>query len=116
MKVMIDVISLCESAAHLVGATPQIFKKRRSKGQLTSANKIKSIVDAIMADPKKFTNFSMETLLALSGMSQAEVREAVRLAVKTLGMVKYKTKIQSLVFEIDDERVLRGELSTKLIT
>ena len=109
MKVMLDVFSLCESAADLVGSTVDVFKKRRSKGHFKTLAKSNSIVDAIMAQPKKFFNLSMETLLNLSGLNRNEFRNQLLVAVKDLGRPKYKNKIQFLVFESDDERVLRGK-------
>ena len=109
MKVMLDVFSLCESAADLVGPTLEVFKRRRQKGHFKSLAKTKSIVDAIMANPKKFLNLSMENLLTLSGLDQNAFRNRLLVAVKDLGRPFYKNKIQFLVFESDDERVLRGE-------
>ena len=109
MKVMLDVFSLCESAADLVGPTLEIFKERRRKGHFKSLAKANSIVDAIMAKPKKFLNLSIENLLILSGLDQNEFRNQVLVAVKVLGKPKYKNMIQVLIFDSDDERVLRGD-------
>ena len=109
MKVMLDVFSLCESAADLVGSTLEIFKNRRSKGHFANKVKVNKIVDAIMAKPKKFLHLSMEVLLNLSGMSQGELRNKIVVAVTILGSKKYKTMLQYVVFETDDERALRGD-------
>ena len=109
MKVSLDVFSLCESAADLVGSTLEIFKKRRSKGHFANKVKVNKIVDAIMAKPKKFLHLSMEVLLNLSGMSQGELRNKIVVAVTILGSKKYKTMLQYVVFETDDERALRGD-------
>lgn len=111
MKVMIDIFALCESAAELVGPSVEIFKNRRSRGNFTNTRKLNSIVDAIMAKPKKFLNLSMENLLVLSGFKKTELRKRIFLAVKDLGKPKYKTMIQAMVFETDDERILRGNYS-----
>ena len=72
MKVMIDVFSLCEFAADLVGPTLEIFKNRRVKGHFVKAAKLNAIVNAIMAKPKKFLNLSMENLLILSRKMQTQ--------------------------------------------
>ena len=108
MKVMLDAISLCESAADHVGPTLEKFKQRRQKGHFKSATKLNSIVDTIMAKPKKFLNLSMENLQSLSGLNQNELRHELFVAVRDLGKPRYKNRIQVLVFETDDERVLRG--------
>ena len=108
MKVMIDVFSLCESAADLVGPTLEIFKQRRRKGNFVKATKLNSIVDAIMAKPKKFLNLSMENLLILSGMEEKELRHRISLAVKNLGRQQSKNALQAMIFESDDEREFRG--------
>ena len=108
MKVMLDVFSLCESAADIVGPTMEVFKKRRSKGNFVKATKLNAIVDAIMAKPKKFLNLSMENLLILSGMEKKQLREKIYLAVKNLGRPQSKSVIQATIFESDDERELRG--------
>ena len=109
MKIMLDAFSLCESAADHVGSTLDIFKQRRSRGNFVKASKVNSIVDVIMAKPKKFLNLSMENLLNLSGLSQNEFRVRVFNAMRDLGRPKYKNKIQVNVFETDDDRVLRGD-------
>ena len=108
MKVMLDVFSLCESAADLVGPSLEIFKKRRSKGNFVKTTKLNSIVDAIMAKPKKFLNLSMENLLILSGMDKKQLRGRIFLAIKDLGKPQCKKSIQVTIFETDDERELRG--------
>ena len=51
----------------------------------------------------------MEVLLNLSGMSQGELRNKIVVAVTIFGSKKYKTMIQYVVFETDDERALRGD-------
>ena len=61
-----------------------------------------------MAEPKKFFNLSLETLLNLSGMTQSQFRDKVALAVQNLTSKKYKNRVQSTVFEVNDERILRG--------
>ena len=106
---MLDVFALCESASDLVNATCfEKFQKNRTKGQLDKKSKKSKITDAIMAEPKKFFNLSMETLLNLTGSSRAEFRRQVALAVQHLTAKKGKKQIQSTVFEINDERILRG--------
>ena len=108
MKVTLDAFSLCESAAELVGSSLEVFKKRRSKGHFATRGKVNSIVDAIMAKPKKFLHLSMEILLNLSGLTELDFRRQLITAVTLLGSQKYKTSIQVTVFESDDERILRG--------
>ena len=108
MKVMLDAYSLCESAADLVGPTLEIFKERRRKKNFVKTTKLNSIVDAIMAKPKKFLNLSMENLLILSGMEGKELRHRISLAVKNLGRQQSKNALKAMIFESDDERELRG--------
>ena len=112
MKVFLDVFSLLESASGLVNSTTLAeFKRNRDLGNLESKPKRSKITNAIVADPKKFFNLSMDTLLVLSGLTRTQFRGKVALAVQNLTAKKYKNKIQCSVFECDDERVLRGDFS-----
>ena len=108
MKVMLDVFSLCESAADLVGPTLEIFKKQRTKKNFGPV-KIQSVVEAIMTKPKNFLHLSMDNLLGLTGFSREELRRHVKIAVTNLMKSKAKNMVQVTVFETEDERVLRGE-------
>ena len=115
MRVALDAFALCEAAADLVGATLEKFKENRRKKNLTSRAKVNSIVDAIMAKPKKFLHLSMEVLLALSDLNQTEFRNLLVTAVTKLGNPKYKTMVQVTVFESCDERVLRGNNKVNIL-
>ena len=109
MKVMLDVFALCESASDLVNATClEKYQKNRNQGHLDTSSKKSKIINAIMAQPKKFFNLSMEMLLNLSGLTKVQLRNKIALAVGTLTKKRNKNVLQSLVFEINDERILRG--------
>ena len=108
MKVLLDVYSLCESAADLVGPTLEIFKKQRTKKNFGPV-KIQSVVEAIMTKPKNFLHLSMDNLLGLTGFSREELRRLVKIAVTSLMKSKSKNIVQVTVFETGDERVLRGD-------
>ena len=111
---MLDIFSLVESSQN-VADTVEKFLLDRQKGNFErSPVKRKKIVNEIMADPKKFFNFSMETMLSLSKLSAPELREKIRLAVKNLTTKNYREIVQNLVFEIEDERILRGDFLAKI--
>ena len=105
---MLDVLSLVESSNN-VGNTMEKFLLARQRGDLEkSSTKKRKILEEIMTKPKNFFNLSMETLLNLSGLSKAELKEKIRLALKNLLSKACQNLIQNLVFETDDERILRG--------
>ena len=109
MKVLLDVFALCESASDLINATClEKFLNNRSRGDLDKKTKKSKITEAIMAQPKKFFNLSLERLLNLSGLTKHQLRDKIALAVQNLTAKRNKKHIQSLVFEINDERILRG--------
>ena len=109
MKVMLDIFSLVESSQN-VADTVEKFLLDREKGNFERTSlKRKKILNEIISDPKKFFNFSMETMLSLSKLSAPELRERIRLALKNLTSKSCKELVQNLVFEIEDERILRGD-------
>ena len=106
MKVMLDVFALCETVSSVVGSLEK-FLKDRERGNFTSTKK-KNIVDGIMARPKKCFNLTLEMLLNLSEMKKSDLRRRISAAVETLTKSQKKNTSQVTVFEVDDERTLRG--------
>ena len=105
MKVMLDVFSLCETVSSVVGSLEKFLNDRKKGKKSFPSTKKKNIVDGILENPKRCFNLTLDMLLNLSGMSKPDLRRRISGAVETLTK---KNSVQVTVFEVEDERTLRG--------
>ena len=102
---MLDIFSLCETVSSVVGSLEKFLNDRKKGKKSFPSTKKKNIVDGILENPKRCFNLTLDMLLNLSGMSKPDLRRRISGAVETLTK---KNSVQVTVFEVEDERTLRG--------
>ena len=114
MKLVLTIASLCSSAPELTAESIPKFIVNRRKKNLQVLSKQNKIVDKIMSKPKKFFGITEEMLEGF--VSKDQLRENVKLAVRRLVEAKSgkssNNRVEYVVLDVDDERVLRGSLSS----